>query len=564
MLLNPVSHNRTYADPKTREMMDKVIDFFERKGLKKIKRDWHAKTWNHDFVEFMKEHQILATLMTPSGYGAAGARWDTARNVAFAELVAFYGITYWYTFQVSMLGLVPVWCGSNEALKHRTARLLQEGGVFAFGLSERNHGADIYSSRMLLTDKGNGQYFGDGQKYYIGNGNEAAITSMFGKVAGTDDYVFFATDSKHPAYTCVKNTVNEQIYVAELAIRNYPITDADIMERGPKAWDNMLNTVNVCKFNLGFGALGLATHAFYETLDHAANRILYGKPVTNFPHVQMMLTDAFCRLAAMRLFADRATDYMRSASADDRRYLLYNPMVKMKVTMQGEEVVRSLHEIAAAKGFEAEPFFEVAAHEIGMLPKLEGTAHVNMALIVKFMQNFLFAPAEYAPVGKRQDAANDEFLFDQGPTAGLGKIRFHDYHTAYAGVDLPNVAVFRGQIEAFRALLSQAGPNEAQTKDIDYMLALGECFCLIAYGQLILENAPHLGANDDLVDRIFDFMVRDMSKHALNVFNKPSSSAEQKQKALAIIAAPVADGERFARVWQEQVLALKGSYPTGC
>lgn len=43
----------------------------------------------------MKEHQILATLMTPSGYGAADARWDTARNVAF------YGITYWYTFQAS-------------------------------------------------------------------------------------------------------------------------------------------------------------------------------------------------------------------------------------------------------------------------------------------------------------------------------------------------------------------------------------------------------------------------------------------------------------------------------
>lgn len=39
MLLNPVSHNRTYADPKTREMMQKLIDFFERKGLKKIKRD---------------------------------------------------------------------------------------------------------------------------------------------------------------------------------------------------------------------------------------------------------------------------------------------------------------------------------------------------------------------------------------------------------------------------------------------------------------------------------------------------------------------------------------------
>ena len=48
--------------------------------------------------------------------------------------------------------------------------------------------------------------------------------------------------------------------------------------------------------------------------------------------------DAYARLVAMRVFAYRATDYMRSASAEDRRYLLYNPMVKMKVTTQGEQV----------------------------------------------------------------------------------------------------------------------------------------------------------------------------------------------------------------------------------
>ena len=37
-------------------------------------------------------------------------------------------------------------------------------------------------------------------------------------------------------------------------------------------------------------------------------------------------------MAAMKLFALRAADYMRSASRQDRRYLLYNPVVKMKVT----------------------------------------------------------------------------------------------------------------------------------------------------------------------------------------------------------------------------------------
>ena len=109
----------------------------------------------------------------------------------------------------------------------------------------------------------------------------------------------------------------------------------------------------------------------------------------------------------MRLFSDRAIDYMRSASADDRRYLLYNPMVKMKVTSQGEQVVRALHEIIAAKGFEKEPFFEIANHEAGMLPKLEGTIHVNMALIVKFMKNFLFEPVQYPDIGKYIETGND-------------------------------------------------------------------------------------------------------------------------------------------------------------
>ncbi len=563
LLFNPLNHERIYADPKTREMMQRVIEFFEHKGLRKIKFDWHEKVWNHDFVEFMKDNSIFATLMTPAGYGDEGACWDTWRNTTFAEIVGFYGITYWYTFQVSMLGLAPVWTGSNEALKQRTARLLRDGKVFAFGLSEKQHGADIYASEMALHARDDGTYLANGHKYYIGNGNEAAITSMFAKMADTGEYVFFATDSKHEAYDCVKNTVNEPNYVAEIALDNYPVTDEDIMERGPRAWDNMLNTINICKFNLGFGSLGLCTHAFYEALDHAANRELYGGFVTDFPHVRQMFVDAYCRLVGMRLFSDRAIDYMRSASAEDRRYLLYNPMVKMKVTTQGEQVVELLHEVIAAKGFENEPFFEIAKHEAGMLPKLEGTIHVNMALIVKFMKNFLFAPTVYPEIPKCTDTADDTFLFDQGPTRGLGKILFHDYRIAYDAVDLPNVNLFKEQVESFRHLLAQAGPDVSQSKDIDFLLALGECFCLVAYGQLMLENVSHFKVGDALLEQIFDFMVRDMSGFALNIFTKTSSTVDQKQLALEIIRAPVADQIRFDLVWQDHVYALKGQYDTG-
>ena len=182
--------------------------------------------------------------------------------------------------------------------------------------------------------------------------------------------------------------------------------------------------------------------------------------VTDFSHVQKMFVDAYTRLVARKLFAMRAADYQRSASLDDRRYLLYNPIVKMKVITQGEEVINLLWDIIAAKGFEEDTYFEMVARDIRALPKLEGTVHVNIALIVKFMPNFFFNPNEYPAIPKMDDPGHDGFLFNQGPTRGLGKIQFHDFNLAYNKVNLPNVNIFKEQIAIFRESLMMASPSE--------------------------------------------------------------------------------------------------------
>ena len=218
--------------------------------------------------------------------------------------------------------------------------------------------------------------------------NEAALVSTFGKMADSGDYVFFVVDSQHEKFKCGKNVVNSQNYVAEYALHGYPIRDAGILSRERDAWDAALNTINMCKYNLGWASIGICAHAYYESITHAAHRRLFDHTVTDFPHIKQLFTDAYTRLLAMKLFALRAADYMRSALADDRRYLLYNPPVKMKVTTRGEEVINLLWDVIAAKGFEKDMFFEMAARDIRALPKLEGTVHVNMALVVKFMPNW--------------------------------------------------------------------------------------------------------------------------------------------------------------------------------
>jgi len=560
MILNPKENQYEYLDEKSRSIMLKTIEFFETKGKVKLTSDYEGRVWYADFIEFLKREKVFATLLTPSAYGEDGCRWDTYRNCAFNEILGFYGLPYWYTWQVTILGLGPIWMGSNEAVKAKTARLLQEGGIFAFGLSEKAHGADLYSSEMALTPLGEGRYVADGGKYYIGNANEAALVSTFGKDTETDEYVFFVVDSKHDNFELVKNVVNSQNYVAEYALQGYPVTEAEVLSRGQDAWDSALNTINVGKYNLGWASIGICTHAFYEAITHASNRILYNKRVTDFPHIRQLFVDAYTRLAAMKLFALRNADYLRAASSEDRRYLLYTPLTKMKVTTQGEEVINLLWDVIAAKGFEKDMYFEMAAQEIRALPKLEGTVHVNMALIIKFMANYFFNPDEFPEIAQRSGTEDDYFLFNQGPTRGLGKIRFHDFNIAYNSIDLPNLDIFKDQIKVLQELLRTAPPEKDQQRDIDFLLTLGELFTLVAYGQLIIENSKIYQIEDEFLDQIFDFMIRDFSKFALQLYSKTSSTDAQMAICLKMIRKPVKNPEMFNRIWSNYVEPLNNAY----
>src|SRR5256714_5184986 len=173
---------------------------------------------------------------------------------------------------------------------------------------------------MILTPAGDGGFRAAGGKYYIGNGNIARMVSVFGRRADVeppDGYVFFAADSEHPAYELIGNVVHAQMYVSAFDLNDFPVRAEDVLHTGVEAFEAALNTINVGKFNLGFCAIGMAEHCFYETLTQAENRVLYGQRVTEFGQVRRILSEAYARLVATKLYGARAIDYVRSARLDD-------------------------------------------------------------------------------------------------------------------------------------------------------------------------------------------------------------------------------------------------------
>jgi len=589
LLFNPSAYDAAHYDEPTRRALLAVRRFFEAKGHADLKAESHDATWYDDFLQMIAREGVFARFGTPAAVGtlsggtdATTARWDTARNNDLSQLLAWYSLEHWYAWQVTVLGLGPVWTSGNAEAKRLVGQLLAQGGLFAFGLSEREHGADIYSTDMVLTQDGTG-WRASGEKYYIGNGNCAARVSVFGRVQRpdgpsanpADDYLFFLADPKHPGYTLVQNVVHGQMYVSEFRLTDYPVTPADVLHTGKAAWDAALATVNVGKVQLAWASIGIAEHAFVEAIGHAHRRVLYGTRVTDFPHVRRLLADAYVRLVAMKLYSARCSDYERCASPEDRRFLLYNPIAKMKVTSEGERVVDLLWEVIAAKGFEKDTYFEQATRHIRTLPKLEGTVHVNLALVLKFLPAFAAAGTgqgvKYAPVPVRLDPADDTFLFAQGPASGLSRIGFPDWRGAFARFSrLPNVATFISQVQAFGQLMATAAPRGEQAKDLDFLLNVGQIFTQIVYAQLVAEaaalaidgapggtrtgtTAACASLDEHHVDRMFGVFVQDLSEYAVAVHGQASATKEQQAGALALIRRAAADPTAAARLHAEVV-----------
>jgi len=82
----------------------------------------------------------------------------------------------------------------------------------------------------------------------------------------------------------------------------------------------------------------------------------------------------------------------------------------------------------------------------------------------------------------------------------------------------------------------------------------------VVYGQLFLESAEIAGIDDDLIDQVFDVLVRDWAGFAVGLHGKPTTSKDQAEHCIAMVRRPAVDAERFDRVWKQQVLSLRDAY----
>ena len=320
--------------------------------------------------------------------------------------------------------------------------------------------------------------------------------------------------------------------------------------RGQDAWDAALNTVNIGKYNLGWASIGICTHALYEAITHADDRVLYDMRVTDFPHVRQTVRRRL--RAAGRDEALRAPRGRLHALGVARGPPL--PALQPDGEDEGDHRGRGRHQPALGRdrrqGLREGHVLRDGRARHPRPAEARGHGAREHRADREVHGRTTSSPRPSYRAGAAAPRRRPTTTSSSTRARRAGSARSASTTSARASTpfaDLPNVARFAEQAEVFGELLADGAARRGAAEGPR----------LPARGRRAL-RARRLRAADPReggarrarrrrVDQIFDFLVRDFSAYAVELHGK-TSSTEAQQAGRARHRTPVADADRFDSV----------------
>jgi glutaryl-CoA dehydrogenase len=278
----------TVRDLVTRKVRPQIAEWFEQ-GLSP--------------KELAAELGTLGLLgMHLKGYGCAGTS-AVAYGLACLELEAGdSGLRSFVSVQGS-LSMFSIWkYGTEEQKQEWLPRLAAGDAIGCFGLTEPDFGSNPAGMRTRATRSGT-DWVLTGNKMWITNGSTADVATVW---ARTDDGIrgflvprgtkgFTSSDVHHKLSLRASTT-------SELTLDEVRLPESAMLPEA-RGLSGPLGCLNEARFGIVFGALGAARDCLDATLEYAANRIQFDRPIAGFQLTQAKLADMAVELSKGLLLA---------------------------------------------------------------------------------------------------------------------------------------------------------------------------------------------------------------------------------------------------------------------
>ena len=301
------------------------------------------------------------------------------------------------------LAVKTVMIAGNQAQKETVAKILADGGIGAFCLTESSAGSDAFNieTQALPTDADDG-YVLNGTKLFVTNGSiadfycvvalegESELPSLFLIQKGTEGLRIGPEEEKLGLRSCsTSSIILENCRVGKDALmdrtdnKREEATDEDFIENKQDMTGThaVMGALFEGRLWISAVAIGLAQRALDEAAAHAKERVQFGKPLADHQGVRMKLADMKILIEATRSLTEKGLRLMERGEC-------YDEISSSAKAFAAETVVNITNramDIFGGYGYTKAYIIEKLMRDARAFPVLEGTTEVQKMMIVNYL-----------------------------------------------------------------------------------------------------------------------------------------------------------------------------------
>lgn len=338
-----------------------------------------SSTFPTEAQTLIDQLNILENFIPDTFMGKMGSVEDTLQ---MGRAISRRNLTSAIAIGQTLLGSLPVWIGGNEEQKKDLAKNLRAGWLNCLALTEEEHGSDLSSSEVAVSDTGL-----IGKKWCINNATRGRQLSVLAKNKNNDllNVHFLQKDKKYEGdFSNIPKIKTHGIRGADISgiiFKDFK-QENSLLGKDGHGLEIVFKTLQISRLLCGSFTLGAVDTVLRRTLEFSETRILYGKSILEIPTVRSKIVDAYKKLLLIEAYALSAS---RFVTFIPEQMSVYSAISKFLVSEMGDEIIHPCTEILGAR-------YYIRENEIGIVQKMErdhrvvslfdGSSAVNLSVIM--------------------------------------------------------------------------------------------------------------------------------------------------------------------------------------
>ncbi len=268
----------------------------------------------------------------------------------------------------------------KEGVKSKYLNRLANGELIGcFGMTEPSHGSDP-SSMQTKFKKVKNTYVINGTKLWIGQAPICDLALVWAKNKESEFGLFLL--ERNNEYFKTQKIQNKWGFRAsetgELIFENL-IVDEDMLLFKTSNMVDVLKCLNLDRYAVSWGALGIAMDCYNVALNYSNERIQFGKKISSFQLIQKKLVDMITEITKVQIMVWRLGKLMNAKQASYEQI----SMAKRTSVNMASDVARTARSILGGMGITSE--YPVMRHILNLevLKTYQGTEEIHTLITGK-------------------------------------------------------------------------------------------------------------------------------------------------------------------------------------